>query len=266
LRFNIPSIWVFSGVLALLGTACPVQALQVNPGRTELRLPPGTTTSINITATNDGPEALEIDVSPKDWFVLPENKGLTFDKWLHVQGETDFWLKPGEYRTMHIVVECPAKAEGELVGMVSFSYRTKQPSMVTPMISVSVYVEALGNTRAAGEITEMTADFWQGKIVMGTALKATGNVHLRPTGRMSILDRKGRTLGEFPVPEGNPVYPGRLMGFTAAVPPSFKLPPGRYTLVAEMSYRDLVWSGRRGFTAAKDGKITMEAQKEKPVK
>ena len=98
---------------------------------------------------------IQVDVLGEtlDWF-MPANKALTVDKWLEVHGPARFYLKSGKSRSVKLTISCPKETDGELVGMVSFRYQTEHPSMVTPMISVSMYVIAAGHDKMAGEIKD----------------------------------------------------------------------------------------------------------------
>ena len=46
-------------------------AISVSPPRTEVRVPPGGTTTIVMTVTNTHAEPYDVEVSEKPWFVLP---------------------------------------------------------------------------------------------------------------------------------------------------------------------------------------------------
>src|SRR4051794_37683840 len=120
-------------------------ALTVTPGRTQIRLSPGAGIKGTLTVTNETAQKVQVEISQKDWFVLPANEGKTITQWMKLKGPAYFWLKPGKTRTIDYKVTCPLDAQGELVGMVSFAYQPENPTMVTPMISVSVYVSAAGS-------------------------------------------------------------------------------------------------------------------------
>ena len=235
----------------------PAWALSVNPGRTEISLKPGAKSRMMLTVTNEDKEDVQVQVSSKDWFVLPANKGLSSDQWIKIHGKELFILKPGENRKVSLTILCPKQAQGELVGMVSFTYQTRESSMVTPMISVSMYVEAAGTEQISGEITELSVLRWKGKVQAAVAIKSTGNVHLRPTGHILLNDASGKTVADYIVPEENPTYPGRTQGYFGQGADA-ALQPGHYQASANLMYRMVPFKADRGFTVAQDGNITMD--------
>src|SRR5437867_2555418 len=81
---------------------------------------------------------------------------------------------------------CARGAEGDLVGMVSFRYPGDELSTVTPMISVSVYLTVAGTEHRAGQINEVVVRRYPAGLLIGADVKATGNVHLRPSGRVIL--------------------------------------------------------------------------------
>jgi len=251
-------------LLGALAIACVeasyVSALTVTPGRTEIRLSPGESHGAVLTVANEIKEELQVEVSKKDWFVLPENKDFKVDRWLQVRGPQKFTLKPGQSRTIPIKVTCPKGAQGELVGMVSFEYLTDNPGMITPMISVSTYLAIAGTEKVAGEIVELGVHRWREKLQAAVAIKSTGNVHLRPTGTLTLTDDKGKEVARFQVPVGEPAYPGQVRGYLGQGP-DITLGSGHYTLNADLTYQDLHLTGSRGFSVASDGQIQMDKVK-----
>ncbi|OGR90376.1 MAG: hypothetical protein A2992_09665 [Elusimicrobia bacterium RIFCSPLOWO2_01_FULL_59_12] len=246
-----------------LAAACPsLWALSVSPGRTEVRLAPGASQRGALTTTNDSPDRQHVTLSTKDWFVLEANraKKLTVNTWLKLHGAKEFDLNPGESREVQFTVKCPKDARGELVGMVSFMHTPDQPSMMTPMISVSVYLEAAGTEQRAGEIERLAVRKWNNQIQAAVGVKSTGNVHLRPTGTIALEDSTRKEVARFPVKEGGPAYPGQGKGYFAKVPADFQLTPGRYTARADLSYRELSLKAEDGFNVTKDGQIEMDSK------
>ncbi len=240
--------------LVILGAMTCAFALSVAPGRTEIRLAPGQNIKASLTVANDAKEIVQVEVSSKDWFVLEENKSFTVNSWLEIGGAHQFSLKPGERREVALRVTCPKNAQGELVGMVSFLYHASEPSMVTPVISVSIYTVVAGTEKISGEISELGIRSSQSAIQVAIGVKATGNVHLRPAGQVLIFNEKKELVSTIPIREGDPAYPGRERGYFGQ-DSSTKLVPGRYTLAANLVYRDVKLSKTTDFVVAKDGRI-----------
>jgi hypothetical protein len=230
-------------------------ALTVTPSRTEVRLTPGHETKTALEVVNEDKVEIQVDVSKKNWFIPPENKAATVETWLTVHGPARFYLKPGEKRKVDLTIKSPKDLTGEVVGMVSFLYQTEQPSNVTPMISVSMYLIAAGTEKLSGEITEILVRKWNDQINVSAHVKATGNMHLRPSGELTILDDKGFEMAHMPVAEGQPTYPGTENAYFGTTPPGTKLVPGHYRVKVQLASGDLKLEKTKDFTITADGQV-----------
>lgn len=244
--------WI--GGLVVLFLSLPAWPLSVTPGRTEVRIIPGNKTETYLTVVNDAKEDMNVGLETKDWFILEANKAnhLTVDTWLTVLGAKEFVLKPGKSRKIPIAVSCPKNAQGELVGMVSFVYQTHPPSMVTPVISVSVYLTAQGTEKTAGEIGDLVVRRLPQAVQAIATVKNTGNVHLRPSGVVLLVDDQGRQVDGLPIREGGPAYPGRDSPY-GTYDMTLKLKPGHYLAKATLTSDGYSMVSERGFTVPGDG-------------
>jgi hypothetical protein len=248
--------------IALFGVQIsPVWSLSVAPPRTEVHLVPGTSFPVEVTATNDEKSEVQVDVSTKDWFLPEANKMWTVDRWLDLHGPASFKLKPGQTQKVELTMRCPKEMKGEVVGMVSFVYKSDPPSTVTPMISVSMYAIAKGSEIVGGVVKDLIVRKWRDQAVVSAVVRSTGNVHLRPSGRLMVSDAKGTELAAMPVAEGAPTYPGTENIYGGQVPAEVKLPPGTYMVAADLKYQDLKLQGSRKFTVMPDGSIQMSPNK-----
>jgi hypothetical protein len=252
--------WRFIIVLSW-GLTSPAWALVVSPARTEVHLVPGTSLPVELVVTNDDKEEVQVDVSRKDWFIPEANKAWTVDRWLDVHGPPQFSLRPGQTQKVGLTLSCPEGISGEVVGMVSFVYRTAHPSTVTPMISVSMYVIAKGLEKMDGLVKDMTVRTWHDQVYVSALVRSTGNVHLRPSGRLVVEDAQDKELAAIPVAEGTPTYPGTENIYGGPVPANVKLPPGTYQAKADLQYQDLKLGATRTFTVLQDGQIQMSPMK-----
>jgi hypothetical protein len=92
---------------------------------------------------------------------------------------------------------------------------------------------------------------------MTALVKATGNVHLRPRGRIVVIDPQGSERGQAVIPEGQPAYPGAEVPYSGSLPAGVDLSSGSYTARAELSYGDFRMQLSRDFTVLPDGQIQM---------
>jgi hypothetical protein len=244
-------------IVLLAGWVTPAFALVVSPSRTELHLAPGAGTPMQLSVTNDEHVPLEIGVSKKDWFLPEANKAWTVDRWMTIEGPEHFSLKPGESRRVNLEITCPKELKGEVVAMASFVYRTENPSMVTPMISVSVYLMAAGTESRMGEVEDVMVRRNKDQLSLSAKVKSTGSVHLRPSGRIVVTDAKGIEIAQLAVAEGQPTYPGTDALYAGSVPFGPQLVPGTYQAKAELVYQEVKLEKSKEFTVLPDGQVQM---------
>jgi hypothetical protein len=245
--------------VVLGGVLAPAWALMVSPARQEIHVKPGEMKKVYLEVTNETQENQHVSVSSRDWFLLDANKKnkLTIDTWMQIKGKTVFNLNPNKKRRVKLILRCPKETEGELVGMVSFQYELKGTTMVTPIISASVYLVAEGTQKVSGEITKMDVRPWQGGLNVGATVKATGNVHVRPMGKILIEDDAGQSMTpEIPIPEGQPAYPGQERGYFNSIP-NVTLKPGHYWVNADLVSGTVEMLAKQDFTVKQDGQIEM---------
>ena len=251
---KVGTLWMWAAVLALVCLS-GAWAFEVDPARQELRLRPDHSMTTKINVTNDSRDIVQVNVSEKDWFVLEQNKKFPVDTWLTIHGDKQFPLPPGQSRKVKVTVKAPKGAQGELVGMVSFLYQTKGMSMVTPIISVSVYALIEGTEKAGGAITELTLrDLGNKQLQAAVVVKASGNVHLRPAGHVSVVDDSGREVCRIDVPEAGPTYPGQDKGYFG-VSPNTQLAPGHYLAKAELISTGLLMQATQDYQVSADGQL-----------
>jgi hypothetical protein len=234
--------------------------MSVSPARTEVRLTPGAEGSAVITIANTHPEAYDVDVSEKLWFVSPENKNIPLDSWLKLPFRTHFRLKPGQTRDVKITLRCPKTAKGELMGMVSFAYQGIKKSMVTPMISTAVYLEVIGTEINTGELLALGAGTHNGRFQVGAQIKATGNVRLRPSGRVYLVNDQGQNVAEYIVADTAPVFPGTIKDYEGKGPEQVP-PAGHYRLTASLTSGTLQLRAERSLVIGVNGDVQAEVTK-----
>lgn len=206
---------ILLGLLApnLRAQQAPQSALAVSPAIFEAVLDPGKTTKQKITVTNTANVPLPIKASVKSFTVneevASENRGI-FDAstWFKVQ-EPDFILQPKQKREVHLTITPPTDAEpGGHYATVYF-----QPLLPAEVLSdttayLTARVGVLAFMIVKGDIIEQakpagplsTAKIQQsGPINFRFKVKNEGNVHLLPTGRVTIYDWRNREVAKLPL-------------------------------------------------------------------
>jgi hypothetical protein len=221
---------------------------------------PGEVVRSTISVMNETGERVHIEMSKKDWFVLPANSTWTVQNWLAAAGPTHFDLKAGEERIIPIEVSCPQGAQGELVAMVSFTYKGDKPSGITPMLSVSVYLSIAGTEQVAGKIRDVFIRKYPVGYLLGAEIRSTGNVHLRPFGSITVTDQDGEEVARTAFPSADPVYPGISRPF-AVQDQTLALDPGTYTVHANFYSEGWHAQAKREFKVKADGSVDYQGKK-----
>src|SRR4051794_6516976 len=90
-------------LVALLAAGASVsRAISVGPTHTDVRLPPGGESIAVFTVTNTHPEAVDVDLSEKPWFIYPENSQIRVEEWLKLPYKKHFRMKAGEKREVKV--------------------------------------------------------------------------------------------------------------------------------------------------------------------
>jgi hypothetical protein len=125
-------------------------------------------------------------------------------------------------------VKAPKKAQGELVGMLSFRTKSAIRSSVEFMLSGAVYVAVQGTEKVAGDVHAMMVTPSSDSVRAGIVLRNTGNVHLRPVGILQILNDKDQPVANVELEQGQPTYPGNERPYLGVVK-DLRMAPGKYS-------------------------------------
>lgn len=240
----------------VLGLMKPLVALSITPSVQSFEIMPGDSVEGVVTITNTEDEALVVVPFTKNWFVLPNNKQFKIDDWLKMRDEK-FSLKPGESKKIKFIAKAPKKAQGELVGMLSFRTNSDSRESVAFMMSGAVYVAVKGTERFAGDIHAMMVTPSTDSVKAGILLRNTGNVHLRPEGIMQILNENGQPIANVELERGQPTYPGNERPYFGIVK-DLRMLPGKY--VAQIKLKDfdrglVIDERRQKFVLMEDGHV-----------
>lgn len=217
--------------------------ISVKPTVTEIRLSPGKRKVGTFTVANDGDNSLHIKVEPEDWMKKEETVGVS--SWLRVK-PLEFELAGGDSRKVKYKIEVPQDAEGELVAMVFFGSITPAGGGlgIQTRFGVSIYVAIEGTEVVEANIEKLDATRYGGGssdnygINFGVTVANTGNVHIRPKGKISIENENGERVKDLDIFYGFPVFPQAKRTFPA-IWRGGELPPGEYRAKVSINYGEL---------------------------
>jgi hypothetical protein len=220
----IKKIGIF--VIFMLFTKFAFAGITITPVRVEAPLPPGGSYLGKYTVRNDYDVPIKVNVSARDWFVLPENRGIKIDDWL-VLSPREISLKPGESGYVDYSVTISTKSVGALVGMVSFVPVLEKDQGFTLMVSAGIFIPVKGTEKIDWSFSDVKVASDRGKLQVSALVKNSGNIYLRPEGSVTIRSGK-KAVQEIKLPEGRPVYPGRSREVIGSSDAIFKLEEGSY--------------------------------------
>jgi len=252
------SIGIVFAMLLMFALPSPARAagLSLSPGRLELEMNPGSERTFPLTAYYEKGEGVQpnarLVVRFNDWMMKPDGDiilsqpGLlprSSANWLLVS-PSEFLLPVGNSQPIRVTVSVPAGTKpGSYYAAIFIEERTPPPT-VNPGEKKVVLRYRLGtilyvlvpNVVRKGDLSSLSADAEAGKVVVKSVLKNMGNAHVRPNHQVEIKNAAGETVAETK-PEDTPVLlPDSELDLQIELP--VKLPPGEYTLVYKIDFRD----------------------------
>jgi len=247
LRYHLS--WI-AGFL-LLGPAL-FGSISVSPSIFELKIQPGKTFTDSIRVVNVTESATDIVVYLSDFGLSPEGQIRFYDAgttpyslkdYVRIN-PTSFSLEPGEEKWVRFSVRIPAGQVGESQGILFFQTvprKVKSPVgrqvLVAARIGSTVYAAVKPTIDASVDIVNVlfrqTSD--DHSLEYAAIVRNTGNVHVRPKGKLTLKDPSGHSVS---IPnindkngsvlrDGVRLYEGTLQG---------NFPEGLYLTTLELDF------------------------------
>ncbi len=246
------------GMFILLAALMPVDtwaSITVSPTLFELQIPRGQSYTGAIQVINVGKAGLTIKVYPSDFdfqaagniFFPDAGTGkYSLASYMRVN-PTSIDLEPGEEKFMRFTVALPQDAAGEYNCILFFQTLPRgikspvkgKQVMVSARIGAGIYAAAKNTVTPSSEISALFFKPAPGNSSFHYALvyHNNGNIHLRPTGKVKILDAAGKELVSSPVNEKNSsVLRGSVRIFDGEFKNIPTFPDGSYKIAAEIDY------------------------------
>jgi hypothetical protein len=211
----LSSIVSLGATVALLTSAAPAKALTISPPSIEFGVQPGQQANLEVKLYNeDQTQAIEVTAETTSWTsgTKPGEpqfaESATADeiaKWIQV-GKGPFKLDPQARLNVPVTVDVPATATvGGHYGAILFTFKNpKAPQdgqiLITPKVATLFLVRVDGpDVREAATIAHFgTADgktnYGHLPISFTTTYQNTGNIHLKPQGKITITNSFGKLV------------------------------------------------------------------------
>jgi hypothetical protein len=250
--FAIYSLVVLLGPALSAGAQQPTAGISVSPPTYELSANPGDEITNTIRVDNPVDQALEVTVSPRNFTALGE------------EGQVNLTEEDGTFSLAKWITITPASATVAPRASYEFQYTIKVPSNAEPggrfgslvfktaakplngQTGVSVgqevgsllFLKIAGNVQEKSSISQfrtMSQVNEYKPVKFEVRVKNEGNVHIRPTGSITITNFFGKKVATVPIDSRN-VLPGAIRKMEAEWKGGSRFFFGKYTATASVVY------------------------------
>lgn len=204
--------------------------IKVYPTRIEKEVNPGDVSTNYFYVRNTGPGEIRIIMNYKDWFRLKENRFISVSDYLLVD-PLQFSMGPKETKRVQCISSVPKNAQGELVSMIYFNYKEKVNSIFQTRYGVSQYLAIKNTIVKQGEINNIEVLKYKkdSRICyqFNIEIENKGNIHLRPSGHINIINSNNNLIDTVHLKEGWPVFPYHKYKYNCIWIPDY-VKPGQY--------------------------------------
>lgn len=208
--------------LAIVSASASAHAagISISPLKFEYSIESGKETSGTVKITNDTGRAITLYTSKEDFvagddsgtpsFVKPQNQGsdeYALSNWISIE-DKNLTLAQGETREVRFKIKAPANAEpGGHYGAVFFSPAPEKGQVaIVQRLGALVLVDVPGEAKVSGSLASFEAGSSSGSkfeaksefdgfpVSFSTRFKNEGNVHLKPVGKIELVDETGEVL------------------------------------------------------------------------
>lgn len=226
-------------------------SIAVSPQILELSANPGDTISSNFRLTNGGDLAIAIEVQPRNFTprgedgaveLTEETTPYSLAQWIDTSPQTTT-IEPRETHDFATTISIPENAEpGGHFGSVVFrtipSEQEGTAALVSQEIAPVILVRIAGDVIESAEIAsfQSTRSIWtnQDTLSFETRVRNTGNVHLKPSGKIEIKNIFGDTVSSIELDERNVIPDATRRTTSSWNNTGFKF--GRYNATLTLTY------------------------------
>lgn len=247
-KMTLVPIFLFSLFLFI---ALSSQAkLAVAPLSIIVDLPPGESTTKELSIHNTGEEPVEVSVELMDWWRTtsgdlqvkqPDTLDRSCADWVRYS-PSSLSLQPGEREQVSVEISVPNDATGDHWALLLASEKpqpVEEEQPVTTRISISYAIKILQkdptNRVKEAKITNIELN-QSSPLQLTIAYENSGSAHLQTTGKVEIRDLQGETVKEIAI-DKFPTLPGEKRDLILeAEEDSENLEPGDYYIIATMDF------------------------------
>ncbi len=245
----VPMVSAQTGLGQGLEIAPPLIDLKANPGQVlhpQIRLRNITPQTLVVTSQYNDFVAAGEEGTPKLLLKNNEQSPYSIKGWLSSIESVS--LAPQEQKTITVTINVPGNASpGGHYGVVRFTGAPPEADQTAVSLSASVgtlmLVTVSGNVKESAQIAQIYTSqnkkvrslFEYGPVTISTRVQNTGNIHIQPTGTVTVNNMLGRRVANFQLNQnkGN-VLPQSVRRFDVSL--NNKLMFGRYKVMVDAVY------------------------------
>lgn len=258
---------VILGFLFCVGTS---HALTIGPSRLEVILSPGEIGVADYYVQNETEKPIHVSVEPENWGKDSyDYDGLLVQEWIELDTD-EFDLQPKEIKKLKLTVNVPTDVEGELATQIFFTSAVTgeegEESGIRARLGAVLYVAIKGTEKVDAEIKRINISKAlnnnKESLKIQVTVRNKGNVHIRPTGKVLIHDKRENLLAELEILSGMAVLPGKETIYDAYMEET-GLETGKYKISAEVNYGGLFGDEKtdksdKSFTVNNKGEVILK--------
>jgi hypothetical protein len=197
---------IWNNVSVGMAIAPLTKTIQIAPGKSEI---------VTYRVYNEWSKPVELEISAKTWFSLPENANIAIEQWLKPE-VNKLILGPKQEKKLKVKIEVPKDATGELAGMIYFSPKREKEQTLGTSYGVSLYVFVKGTERVEPALGDVLVSREGANSFLAVTIINKGNVHFRPRVYAIVTTDTG-FKEEMALPFGKPIFGGQTKVFVEKV-------------------------------------------------
>lgn len=197
-------------------TSCDLfSGIHIIPPRYEVLIQTNRKYEIDFFVKNSGKQEIKVKIGISDWRKLMKGSKYNIGQpeWFDFPEKIKV-VKPEEQTKFKIIFNLKKIEQNnpEFLTMICFDSITGSP--VVGRLSIPVYTGIKGKVNPQAELKNFNYNFEKNKISFNYSLSNSGNVHIRPSGEIYLINKKEDFQLRIPIDFGDSLFSGETRLFT----------------------------------------------------
>lgn len=227
-------------IIGMMFTVNVFAGISIKPSVTEILFKQSGMYEGEAEVENTFDKDVEVNVIATDWSSAKIKELQDIGKWL-VLNETKFMLEPGATKKVKYLVyldEAAVKMNGERFAQVFFGV---QQGQITSRVGMALYLASVKTAKFSAQVKNLKIYYHQDEkskekiLILEASVSDNGNVHIRPAGKVAILDSNNKEAANFVFGAGAAIFPKETKPIFGQIKDP-KLQAGKYTARLTLNY------------------------------